>query len=112
MIGKNGIRLSGGQRQRLAIARLILSDPKIVIFDEATSSLDNETEYHLYETLAAFLKDRTTIIIAHRTTTIKQADYIYLIEEGRVEAEGSYEELQERGLIKEDFNAAKNTKIS
>lgn len=111
-IGKNGIRLSGGQRQRLAIARLILSDPKIVIFDEATSSLDNETEYHLYETLAPFLKDRTTIIIAHRTTTIKQADYIYLIEEGRVEAEGSYEELQERGLIKEDFNAAKNTKIS
>ena len=110
-IGKNGIRLSGGQRQRLAIARLILSDPKIVIFDEATSALDNETEYHLYETLESFLKERTTIIIAHRTTTIKQADYIYFIDEGRVKAEGSYEELQERGLIQEDFDAAKNTKI-
>ncbi|PHS41848.1 MAG: ABC transporter ATP-binding protein [Sulfurovum sp.] len=103
-IGKNGIRLSGGQRQRLAIARLILSDPKIIIFDEATSALDNATEFHLYETLAPFLKGRTTIIIAHRTTTIRQADYIYLIEEGRVQAEGSYDELQERGLIKEDFD--------
>ncbi len=104
-IGKNGIRLSGGQRQRLAIARLILSDPKIVIFDEATSALDNATEYHLYETLAPFLEGRTTVIIAHRTTTIKQADYIYLIEEGRVKAEGIYNVLQENGLIKEDFDA-------
>lgn len=102
-IGKNGIRLSGGQRQRLAIARLILSDPKVVIFDEATSALDNDTEHHLYETLAPFLEGRTTIIIAHRTTTIKQADHIYLIEEGKVKAEGPYEELRENGLIKEDF---------
>ena len=103
-IGKNGIRLSGGQRQRLAIARLILSDPKIVIFDEATSALDNATEFHLYETLSSFLEGRTTIIIAHRTTTIKQADTIYLIEEGRVKAEGSYDMLEEQGLIKEDFD--------
>jgi ATP-binding cassette subfamily C protein len=105
-IGKNGIRLSGGQRQRLAIARLILSDPKIVIFDEATSALDNATEFHLYETLAPFLEGRTTVIIAHRTTTIKQADYIYLIENGRVKDEGSYELLVQRGLIKEDFDVA------
>ena len=104
-IGKNGIRLSGGQRQRLAIARLILSDPKIVIFDEATSALDNATEFHLYETLARFLEGRTTVIIAHRTTTIKQADYIYLIEEGRVKAEGTYDKLQKQGLIQEDFDA-------
>jgi len=103
-IGKNGIRLSGGQRQRLAIARLILSDPKIIIFDEATSALDNLTEFYLYETLAPFLKDRTTIIIAHRTTTIKQADYVYLIEEGRVKAEGTCAMLQKEGLIKEDFD--------
>jgi ATP-binding cassette subfamily C protein len=104
-IGKNGIRLSGGQRQRLAIARLILSDPKIVIFDEATSALDNVTEFYLYETLAPFLESRTTVIIAHRTTTIKQADYIYLIEAGRVKAEGTYEQLQKQGVIKEDFDA-------
>ena len=106
-IGKNGIRLSGGQRQRLAIARLILSDPKIVIFDEATSALDNATEFHLYETLAPFLEKRTTIIIAHRTTTIRQADHIYLIEGGRVKAEGSYEALQGKGLIREDFDDQK-----
>jgi len=103
-IGKNGIRLSGGQRQRLAIARLILSNPKIVILDEATSALDNTTEFHLYETLAPFLKGRTTIIIAHRTGTIQQADSIYLIEEGRVKAEGSYAVLQSKGLIREDFD--------
>lgn len=106
LIGKNGIRLSGGQRQRLAIARLILSDPEIVIFDEATSALDNATEFHLYETLAPFLQERTTIIIAHRTTTIRQADYLYLIEEGRVTAEGSYDDLQKKGVIREDFDAA------
>ena len=105
-IGKNGIRLSGGQRQRLAIARLILSDPKVVIFDESTSALDGKTEHDLYETLADFLEDKTTIIIAHRTTTIKQADYLYLIEDGRVKAEGSYDELNAKGLIKEDFDVA------
>ncbi|MGC9350561.1 MAG: ABC transporter ATP-binding protein [Sulfurovum sp.] len=104
-IGKNGIRLSGGQKQRLAIARLILSDPKVVIFDEATSALDNATEHQLYEALEAFLKERTTIIIAHRTTTIRQAEYIYLIEEGKVKAEGSYDTLYAQGLIREDIDA-------
>ncbi len=105
-IGKNGIRLSGGQRQRLAIARLILSDPKVVIFDESTSALDGKTEYDLYETLSTFLENKTTVIIAHRTTTIKQADYVYLIEDGKVKDEGTYEELNAKGLIKEDFDAA------
>ncbi len=105
-IGKNGIRLSGGQRQRLAIARLILSDPKVVIFDESTSALDGKTEYDLYDTLSDFLVGKTTIIIAHRTTTIKQADYIYVIEEGKVKDEGTYEELNAKGCIKEDFDVA------
>jgi len=103
-IGKNGIRLSGGQRQRLAIARLILSDPKIVIFDESTSALDNETEYNLYETLGEFLKERTAVIIAHRRTTIKQADYIYLIANGKVIHEGTFDEMEAKGMIKEDFD--------
>ncbi|MBN2249666.1 MAG: ATP-binding cassette domain-containing protein, partial [Campylobacterales bacterium] len=105
-IGKNGIRLSGGQKQRLAIARLILSDPKVVIFDEATSALDNATEHQLYAALEAFLSERTTIIIAHRTTTIRQAEYLYLIEEGKVKAEGSYATLYAQGLIREDTDAA------
>ena len=104
LMGKNGIRLSGGQRQRLAITRLLLSHPKIIIFDEATSALDNTTEYQLYETLEPYLRNRTTVIIAHRTTTIRQADYIYLIEAGRVKAEGNYTTLQKQGLIREDFD--------
>ncbi len=103
-IGKNGIRLSGGQRQRLAIARLILSDPHVVIFDEATSALDGETEAALYRSLAPFLADRTVIIIAHRETTIRQAQRIYLIESGKVKAEGSYTQLSEQGLLKTDFD--------
>ena len=105
-IGKNGIRLSGGQRQRLAIARLILSDPKIVIFDESTSALDNTTEFHLYETLETFLRDRTTIIIAHRTTTIRQADYIYLISDGKIKDEGTFEEMRAKGMIQESFDGS------
>jgi len=100
-IGKNGIRLSGGERQRLAVARLILSDPKIVIFDEATSALDNETEVHLYETLAPFLERRTAIIIAHRTTTIRQADYIYVLTDHGIVSEGTFEQLNGLGLIGE-----------
>jgi ATP-binding cassette subfamily C protein len=104
-IGKNGIRLSGGQKQRLAIARLILGDPKIVNFDEATSALDNETEMKLYETLAPFLKGRTTIIIAHRKSTIRQADYIYLLSKQEIMFEGTYEELHKLGLIREEFDA-------
>ena len=102
LIGKNGIRLSGGQRQRLAIARLILSDPKVVIFDEATSALDEATEHRLYDTLREFLSGRTTIIIAHRETTIRQADRIYLIEDGVARAVGDYEQTAERGFIQNE----------
>ena len=103
MIGKNGIRLSGGQRQRLAIARMILSDPQVVIFDEATSALDNETEMRLYESLAPFLEGRTVIIIAHRITTMKQADYIYLLSRQEIMFEGTYDELNRLGLVREHF---------
>ncbi len=103
-VGKNGIRLSGGQRQRLAIARVILADPKVVIFDEATSALDGETEARLYRSLAPFLEGRTTLIIAHRETTIRQADRIYVLEAGKVVAEGDYEALRRRGWIRKDYD--------
>ncbi len=93
MVGKNGVRLSGGQRQRLSIARMIIAKPNIVILDESTSSLDVDTEERLFNQLSSFLKDRTTIIIAHRLSTITQADYIYLIGDGRVAEEGSFDEL-------------------
>jgi len=107
-VGRNGIRLSGGQKQRLAIARLILSDPQVVIFDEATSALDGETEAKLYQSLRPFLAGRTTIIIAHRETTIRQADHIYIIDAGRVVAEGSYEALCSTGKLKNDFDGIRD----
>ena len=79
------MRLSGGQRQRMAIARMIVADPKVVILDEATSALDSETEHKLHQALAEFLKGRTTIIIAHRLSAVKQADHVYVFE-GKVKS--------------------------
>lgn len=93
VVGRNGIKLSGGQRQRLAIARMILQDPKVVIMDEATSALDMETERKLYEDLAPFLKGRTTLIVAHRLSSIKQADRILVFEDGHIIESGSHEDL-------------------
>ena len=92
-VGRNGIKLSGGQRQRLAIARMILQDPKVVIMDEATSALDMQTERQLYEDLAPFLAGRTTLIVAHRLSSIRQADRILVFEDGQIIESGSPEEL-------------------
>lgn len=93
IVGRQGIRLSGGQRQRLAIARMVLSDPKVVILDEATSALDAETEYHLHNALTDFLKDKTTIIVAHRLSAIKQANHVYVFEAGLIGEQGTHGEL-------------------
>ncbi|NIY84770.1 ABC transporter ATP-binding protein [Vibrio hepatarius] len=95
-IGRSGIRLSGGQRQRLAIARMILSDPKFVILDEATSALDTATEAALHKALTEFLKGRTTLIVAHRLSAVKQADIIYVLEDGQVTQAGTHGELVEQ----------------
>lgn len=98
-IGRNGIRLSGGQRQRLAIARMVLSDPKLVILDEATSALDAATEAALHQALSTFLEGRTTLIVAHRLSAVKQADMIYVLEDGQVSQTGTHRELlQQPGL--------------
>ncbi len=98
-IGRNGVRLSGGQRQRIAIARMILTNPKVVILDEATSALDMETEQKLLMMLDEFLDNRTTIIIAHRLSAVRQADRVYVFEDGRISEQGQHEELiQEGGL--------------
>ncbi|MDO9106029.1 MAG: ABC transporter ATP-binding protein [Methylovulum sp.] len=99
IVGRHGMRLSGGQRQRMAIARMVAADPKVVILDEATSALDSETEYKLHQALGAFLTGRTTIIIAHRLSAVKQADHVYVFEEGKICEQGRHETLiQQNGL--------------
>ncbi|GBL45316.1 lipid A export ATP-binding/permease protein MsbA [Sulfuriferula multivorans] len=93
LVGRQGVRLSGGQRQRLAIARMILADPRVVILDEATSALDAATEARLHAALHDFLKDRTTLIIAHRLSAVKQADRVYVFDGGQIIEEGAHAEL-------------------
>jgi ABC-type multidrug transport system fused ATPase/permease subunit len=93
LIGERGVKLSGGQRQRLAIARAILANPKIIILDEATSSLDTESEALIQKSLDELIKDRTTIVIAHRLSTIKKADQILVVEAGHIVERGNHEEL-------------------
>ncbi len=93
LIGVDGIRLSGGQRQRIAIARMALTNPQVVILDEATSALDAETEAKLHYALADYLKGRTMIIVAHRLSAVKQADTVYVFEDGKVTEQGGHDEL-------------------
>ena len=93
LIGERGVKLSGGQRQRLAIARAILANPKIIILDEATSSLDTESEALIQKSLNELIKDRTTIVIAHRLSTIRKADQILVIEAGHIVERGTHDEL-------------------
>jgi len=92
-LGEQGTRLSGGQKQRLAIARAILKDPKILLLDEATSALDAESEHHVQQALEALMKNRTTLIIAHRLATILHADNIAVLDQGELIAQGSHTEL-------------------
>jgi ABC-type multidrug transport system fused ATPase/permease subunit len=96
-IGERGIKLSGGQKQRLALARAILADPRILILDEATSSVDAEAEYLIQQALEAVLQGRTALVIAHRLSTIRNADKIIALEEGRIVEVGDHRDLMQRG---------------
>ena len=94
LVGERGVKLSGGQRQRLAIARAIYMDPPVLIFDEATSSLDAHSEKRVQEAIETLYGERTVIVVAHRLVTVACADYIYVIENGRLTEEGTHQELR------------------
>jgi ATP-binding cassette, subfamily C, bacterial len=96
IVGKHGVRLSGGQRQRLSIARMIIANPAVVIFDESTSALDVHTEVKLFNDLEEFLKEKTVITIAHRLSTVKNAHMIYVLEDGKLVQNGNHKELEEK----------------
>jgi ATP-binding cassette subfamily B protein len=96
-IGQRGVKLSGGQKQRLSIARVFLKNPPILIFDEATSALDNESEKVVQQSMEELAKNRTTIVIAHRLTTIRNAERILVLTDKGIEEEGAHEELIEKG---------------
>jgi ABC-type multidrug transport system fused ATPase/permease subunit len=93
VVGERGIRLSGGQRQRVAIARALLADPKILILDEATSSLDSESEALVQSALEVLMRGRTTVVIAHRLSTVRAADRLVVVDDGRIVEEGTHEAL-------------------
>lgn len=97
LVGRQGVRLSGGQRQRLAVARMILSKPQVVILDEATSALDTATEARLHAAMRTFLQDRTTLIVAHRLSAVKQANRVYVFDAGKIIEEGEHAELIDNG---------------
>ena len=103
IIGENGVRLSGGEKQRISIARAILKNAPIILLDEATSSLDADTEYKIQEAIMFLTKNKTTIIIAHRLSTVLRANKIFIVDQGKVVAEGDHNHLLKNSEIYKSF---------
>jgi ABC-type multidrug transport system fused ATPase/permease subunit len=108
VIGERGLKLSGGQRQRICIARAIYKDPPILVFDEATSSLDSESESSVQKAIEEVMKNRTSIIIAHRLSTIKNVDKIIVIDGGKIVEVGRHEELVKSNNVYSKFIKMQN----
>jgi ATP-binding cassette subfamily B protein len=109
LVGERGVRLSGGQKQRVAIARAVLKDPRILILDEATSALDAESEHLVHEALDRLMEGRTTIVIAHRLSTVRNADRVAVMDRGAVEESGTHGDLMRtdglyRRLVERQFS--------
>ena len=99
VVGERGLGLSGGQKQRVAIARAVLIDPAILVLDDSTSAVDMETEYEIQQQLKEVLKNRTTFVIAHRISSVKNADQILVLDDGAIAERGTHKELMEKGGI-------------
>ena len=102
-IGERGVKLSGGQKQRISIARVFLKDPAILVLDEATSALDNTTEVLIQQALDELCKGRTTLVVAHRLSTIRNADEIVVVKDGKIKERGAHEELMKKGGMYKDL---------
>jgi ATP-binding cassette, subfamily B, bacterial MsbA len=105
IIGPHGVKLSGGQRQRLAIARAMLKNAPILLLDEATSSLDNTSERIVQQALENLMEGRTTLVVAHRLTTIRGADIIYVLDRGRIAESGTHEKLMQKSGVYHELYA-------